>query len=356
MRIIVFNVAAEHGGALTILKEFYNEVSKNYTDINWVFIVSTPILEQRRHITILSYSWVKKSWFHRLFFEYLYIPRIIKEINPDLIFSMQNISVKSNSIKQVIYLHQPIPFSTISFSIFKTPVLWIYQNILSHKIFKSIEKADKVVVQTQWMRDAAINKTKVSSCKFEVIPPDFDGNAFKVYENTDKSKRTFFYPVSFTYYKNHKVIIDAVRILLHQGADDFEIIFTGNKEEALQSGLHVENIPVRFIGNITHEKVLDYMTNSVLLFPSLLETYGLPLVEAKTIGTFIIASDLPFSHEILDNYPNVTFFNPLDANALAKIMYSFLKSDVKYHQVEKRYSSEPCRTTWRDVVNVLKKA
>ena len=59
---------------------------------------------------------------------------------------------------------------------------------------------------------------------------------------------------------------------------------------------------------------------SVLLFPSYIETFGLPLLEAKTIGSPIIASDTPFSKEITSNYNNVNYFDYSDEIKLAKLM------------------------------------
>jgi len=50
-----------------------------------------------------------------------------------------------------------------------------------------------------------------------------------------------------------------------------------------------------------------------LLFPTLVEGYGLPLVEALALGTPVIASDLPVFHEIGQEVPD--FIDPLDGPA-----------------------------------------
>lgn len=47
-----------------------------------------------------------------------------------------------------------------------------------------------------------------------------------------------------------------------------------------------------------------------LLFPSFAEGYGMPLVEALTMGVPVIASDLPVFHEIAGNIPD--YLDPLD--------------------------------------------
>ena len=50
-----------------------------------------------------------------------------------------------------------------------------------------------------------------------------------------------------------------------------------------------------------------------MLFPSLIEGYGLPLVEALQTGTPVIASDLPVFREIGGNIPD--YLDPLDGPA-----------------------------------------
>jgi len=63
-----------------------------------------------------------------------------------------------------------------------------------------------------------------------------------------------------------------------------------------------------------------------LLFPSLVEGYGLPLVEAFMAGTPVIASDLPVFHEIGQDIPD--FIDPLDGPAWQAAILA--------------YSKEPC--------------
>ncbi len=50
-----------------------------------------------------------------------------------------------------------------------------------------------------------------------------------------------------------------------------------------------------------------------LLFPTLVEGYGLPLIEALAMGTPVIASDLPVFHEVGQEVPD--FIDPLDGPA-----------------------------------------
>ena len=91
MKVLVYDVAAEDGGGLFVLKNFYEQVLAYPIDgIEWVFMTSIAILEEATDITVLSYGWIKKSWFHRLFFEKLVLPGNFypQSLSTVLIFTM----------------------------------------------------------------------------------------------------------------------------------------------------------------------------------------------------------------------------------------------------------------------------
>jgi glycosyltransferase involved in cell wall biosynthesis len=83
-------------------------------------------------------------------------------------------------------------------------------------------------------------------------------------------------------------------------------------------------VNIEFIGTITREQVYEYYSRSVLIFPSYIETFGLPMLEAKMHKTPMLVSDCPFSHEILDEYENVKFFRTEDETQLAGLMEKWL--------------------------------
>lgn len=68
---------------------------------------------------------------------------------------------------------------------------------------------------------------------------------------------------------------------------------------------------VKEVGTCSDAELKDHLRNArALLFPSLIEGYGLPLIEALAFGTPVIASDLAVFHEIGQEVPE--FIDPLD--------------------------------------------
>lgn len=324
MRMMVFAVPAVSGGALTILHKYY-DFAKNDIANEWIFILSTPTLKECKNVKVYNYPWIKKSWLHRLYFDNMIAHKLVEEHEVDEILSLQNVLVPRVKIKQTLYLHQPLPFAAKQYGIFENFTFWLYQNIISEIIFKAIKEADKVIVQTKWIMDLAIAKTKAAKEKFILIQPELGIEIKKFYKEDIKENRLFFYPASGAEYKNHEIIIKACRLLKDKLENNFRIIFTLKGDEnkhikKLREIVLKENLPIDFLGPMKIENVYEFYSKSVLIFPSFIETFGLPLLEAKMHRSPILASDCAFSHEILDEYNRVSFFNPFDSYQLAELM------------------------------------
>ena len=106
---MVFDVPAESGGALTILKQYHDTAVKD-AENEWIFVISTPQLIEKSNVKILSYRWIKKSWMHRVFFDRFIAHNLVRKYSVDEVISLQNIVVPNVKVKQTLYLHQPLPF------------------------------------------------------------------------------------------------------------------------------------------------------------------------------------------------------------------------------------------------------
>ena len=336
MNIMVFDVPASSGGALSILKDFYNEVKTNVDkNTNLFFVISAPELTETDNIKVIRFPWIKKSWIHRLYFDFAVAPNLIKKYNIDKVLSFQNTIIPRVAVPQILYVHQSLPFVEYRFTFKENRLYWTYQNIIGKLIKKSIKKAEKVIVQTEWMKKACIEQTGKDSNKIKVILPKNNFDVKKYFEANETSMKTFFFPAGAQSFKNHRIVIDVCKKLKEQGINDYKVIFTLNGDENnCISTLHDEtkrlDLPIEFIGNISREDVFELYTKSILLFPSYIETFGLPMLEARLYKTIILASNCPFSREVLEGYENAYFFDPFNANELKILMEKLIIHEMGY--------------------------
>ncbi len=331
MNIMVFDVPASSGGALSILKDFYNEVKLNADkNTNWFFVISTPELMEAENIKVIRFPWIKKSWLHRLYFDFGVAPNLVRKYNIDKVITFQNTIIPRVAVPQILYVHQALPFVEYRFTFEENKLYWTYQNIIGKLIKESIKRAEKVIVQTEWMKKNCTEQTGIDSNKVKVIPPKINFDVKEYFQANDTSLKTFFFPAGAQTYKNHKIVIDACKKLKEQGINDYKVIFTLNGDEnSYISTLHDETkrleLPIEFTGNLSREDVFELYTRSILLFPSYVETFGLPILEARLHRTIILAANCPFSREILEGYDKAYFFDPFNANELKTLMENQLK-------------------------------
>lgn len=346
-KIIIVDVAAEKTGALTILKHFH-KIALEQSDYNWRFVLSIPKLSETNNVSISNYNWIKKSWFHRLFFDIYYIKKIVKNEKPDLIISLQNIYVKGSKCPQIIYLHQSIPFTKIKFKFFKETILWINKNILSRLIYSSLKKADEIIVQSNWMKAAVIDQLRIQFDKIHVITPIINIDDSSTFIDTDVNRCRLFYPAIFTSYKNHKVLVEAMEKI--NCNHKYTLYLTGNKEDAIKRGICKDSMSyIKFCGKLSFKEMRKMYLSSILVFPSKLETFGLPLLEARSYNSFVIASNTAFSKEILLNYKNAQFFDEDDSDMLARIILDSKKAEYFYH----RKTSNDYFNSKSDLISVI---
>jgi glycosyltransferase involved in cell wall biosynthesis len=148
----------------------------------------------------------------------------------------------------------------------------------------------------------------------------------------------FIYPATAFPYKNFEVIINAVKILNKKNIRNFEVIFTINGSEnryARKLKNLINNYKISYKGYMpTNELYNLYQTTDCLLFPSLVESWGLPLSEFIQMNKPIIAADLPYAHETTSGYGKVKFFNPQNAEQLAGYMLQAMEGSIIFDKNE----------------------
>ena len=101
-----------------------------------------------------------------------------------------------------------------------------------------------------------------------------------------------------------------------------------------------------------------YSKIETVIFPSKLETWGLPISEAKAFGKNIILADLEYAHETLGTYEKVMFFGPDDAEKLAEKMEMLINDDENMKNIEfdgniEKNIENPFCKNWKELFDIL---
>ena len=99
-----------------------------------------------------------------------------------------------------------------------------------------------------------------------------------------------------------------------------------------------------------------YEQCDVLLFPSKLETWGLPISEFKNYKKPMLVADLDYAKETVGTYNQVKFLDPENPEDWAKVMQKIiLNKDVEYQNHEAISVPEPKAEDWHKLFEILLK-
>lgn len=216
------------------------------------------------------------------------------------------------SVQQILYFHQALSLIDLKWNILKKEerLFWIYKNIYPFFIKMYLDRIKKIIVQTEWVKKEFSQKFNYNLKNIIVVKPSINLPDTSKIKMISKEKFRIFYPATPLVYKNHEIIIKALGELKKEKKDlanDLECIFTFSEKEneridRLIKKYDVEDI-IKLVGKIPYERVLEYYKSSdLMIFPSKLETLGLPLMEAKHFNLNILVIDLPYSRETIGNY------------------------------------------------------
>jgi glycosyltransferase involved in cell wall biosynthesis len=127
-------------------------------------------------------------------------------------------------------------------------------------------------------------------------------------------------------HKNHRVLLDAWALLAGQGCRPSLALTLGGNDSALQAEVEAlrtrTGAEVHNSGAGSHGQVLALLAGArALIYPSLGESFGLPLLEAAQLGLPIVAAERDYVRDVCD--PAQTF-DPESPVSIARAVRRFL--------------------------------
>lgn len=324
--VVVNATACRASGALSIFKQFIDNIPVDGTSQYIIFV--DPIIENVAQDNVVYVPIDTIHWIKRICWDEWGIKKWCKKnsIIPNLIISLQNTGVNWLEIPQLIYYHQPLTISSCNWNPLKREelVLFCYKHFYSFFVKRYLTSKTHFVVQIPFIKNAFINKFRVEGKQISVLFPQITTIN---YDEISSPKwggdyYHFIYPATPFVYKNHIELIDAIAILVAEHPDLKEKIkvhftFDVDSKKSIYETIVKKQLDTIFVfdGSMPFEKLLSYYKDChAMLFPSYIESLGLPLIEAAMAGVPIIAADMPYARDVIGTYEGVNFVkihNPL---------------------------------------------
>lgn len=213
---------------------------------------------------------------------------------------------------QILLLHQPNLFNTInSFSSSD-----LNFSIIRYVFKLNFKYVSHVIVQGEYMKNQLIkliptSKDKVSIIK-QPLPIEYLNSNFhfNLQKEINLDKLILFYPALNYIHKNHKLLSE-ISNSSSKKLPVKELILTIDERDNPNEELNF----IKCIGFCETSKCISYYLKSdALLFLSIKESYGFPLIEAMYFGLPIICPDLPYAIELCGS--QAIYFDPNNSTSL----------------------------------------
>ena len=220
-----------------------------------------------------------------------------------------------------IYFHNDLflnPFKS-NLSFIMSIKNWIKKSYIISKMNKNYDW----FVQTKLMKKKLNNIYGIENNKIHVYPI-FDSNK----NVSTKKNNSFIYVCNLSKHKNHKRLMDAFIKAANKIHGKLHLKLTLSDNDFKKSEYNRTNIPnnllIQNLGIISKEKLSNfYLESKFLIFPSLNESLGLPLIEAVNRDCFIIASDKEYVKEVVN--PSIVF-NPYSSDNISEAIIDSLSN------------------------------
>jgi glycosyltransferase involved in cell wall biosynthesis len=360
LRIVLSGVNLNEMGPLMVFKDAITSLAAEYGDRYDIFaLVHKKALFDVSGVTYIEYPEVKSSWLKRLRFEYHVCRGISRELKPYLWFAMHDMTPDVEAEVRAVYCHNPSPFH--GFRLAEALLDWKFGLFMLFYRFLygiNIRSNDFVVVQQDWLRTEFRSRYGVH--KVVVAHPSVDHLAIPEGANPTDSVAPyrFFYPAYPRTFKNMEQVLNAAQRLEREGFDKFELWLTVNGTETPYAAKLVRDFAslttVRWLGLLPRAEVVRLYTQAdCLLFPSKLETWGMPITEFKATGKPILAADLPYAHETVGTYGQAAFFAIGNDVQLSAMMKQAVAGNALFSPVKGLQVAQPFSQNWQELWRIL---
>jgi len=276
------------------------------------------------------------NWLWRSYF----IKNAIQQSNIQLYHGLSNELPKiSSEIKRIVTVHDLI------FEKLPSTYSWINRFIYRYKFKKACKKADLVIAISESTKAdiGSIYKIKPNKIKtlYQACLPDFYKPIYSTQSISHYAlpNKYFLFVGSIIPRKNIEIIIEAMSYFSPKDLIPLVVIGNGDKhkqtliEKAKKLNLEKN---IKWIHNLKEVEELKqvYQKAEALIYPSLYEGFGLPIVEGMLCKTPVIAANTSSLKEAGGSA--AIYIDPFDAKALFKQMKSiYIDPTIKAAMIKK---------------------
>jgi glycosyltransferase involved in cell wall biosynthesis len=225
----------------------------------------------------------------------------------------------------------------------------------------SASAATRIIAISEHAKKCLEERYEIEADKIDVIYPGY-GEEYRVIDDWERvnairrkyglEKPFLYYPAATWPHKNHRLLLFALKLLKERYGFDGELVLTGVAmntfdtlmSEAVRLGL---DGMVRVLGYLPYEELpCLYTLAKLMVFPSLFEGFGIPVVEAMACGCPVACSNATSLPEVIGGAG--IMFDPSSQEDMAEKIWQAWIDDGKLELLRQAGLKRVAMFTWKD--------
>lgn len=250
----------------------------------------------------LTYEQGKLGHLRRMIWTQTQLPQICNRLQASLLFSPVPEAPLGLRCPSVVMVHDLIP---LRFPRFTSPLTQYFRFYVP----QVLEQARQILCNSEATAQDLVNFFQVPAAKITAIPLAHDADHFQVLPLVREKmpdRPYFLYVGRHDPYKNLARLIQAYATLLKSDPNlDYELWIAGAADPRFTPILQQQVIElgmadrVKFLDYVTYDQLPVLLNRAVaMVYPSLWEGFGFPVLEAMACGTPVITSNLSSLPEV----------------------------------------------------------
>lgn len=296
--------------------------------------------------------------------EQVALPRAVKKIRPDLLHCTSNTAPLQCPVPLILTLHDIIYLEKRHSSSFTwyQEMGWFYRRMVVPRVLANCEK---IITVSQFERERILDVLHLPEEQLVAVYNGFNSH-FHVQPKAPEITRKYIDADNYLFFlgntdpkKNTPRVLKAYSDYLKQSTQKLPLLIADLKEDVIDRILEEENITeiksyIHAPGYIANTDLAAlYCGAFAFLYPSLRESFGIPMLEAMACGTPIIAGNTSAMPEIAGE--GALLADPFNSNDITKKILQ-LENDQTLYQQQVEYGIQRSQLfSWRNTAESLLK-
>jgi glycosyltransferase involved in cell wall biosynthesis len=304
----------------------------------------------------------------RILFDQVVVPLYCRQYPDAVLLSQASTSSLAASLPEVVIVQVPLSVRSIRSAVPPEAdnTLWRQRLYYDTMLPLTLWRADEVVAVSDHLRREIANLYPRFARKVRTVHEGVNLDSFRIHTQAERREKPevpylLFVSTLFPYKRADQAVRAFARVINREGRKDLRLKLAGKdpgeESQRLKQIAHDHGVydRVDVLGVVSHDEMPKlYRGAEAFLFPSTVETFGLPVLEAMACGTPVIASDRMSVPEIVGDAGLIV--DPDDTSALTDAICRLLEDESLWEELREAGKERAQHFTWERTARGVWKA